>query len=300
MYLTSFYNYLEYEKRSSVHTLSAYRSDMDQFGQFLERAYQLSDIHLADHGHIRSWIVELMDKGLQARSVNRKLSTLKTYFRFLRRQGHTSEDPFKKVPAPKTGKRLPATVRPEQMDRLLDEVTFPDSYAGTRDHFMLEMLYGTGMRRSELAQLPVSAIDLTERQIRVMGKRKKERLIPFSARLARHIENYLLARTAHAPEGLEPNLILTDKGKAMRPQQLYTIVRKYLSLVTMQEQRSPHVLRHSFATHLSDGGADINAIKELLGHSSLAATQIYTHNSIEKLRAVYAQAHPKAKEPPVE
>lgn len=300
MHTQSFFHYLEYEKRSSAHTLAAYRSDLEQFIAFLERSFDGPPLAEIDHQHIRAWIVALMDEGLVARSVNRKLSTLKTYFRFLRKHNHLQGDPMRKVQAPKTGKRLPTTVRPERLALLLNELDFPDTFAGTRDKLILEILYGTGMRRSELAQLPVAAIDFDRREIRVLGKRNKERLIPVAPALLALIGGYLPEREAQLADPAIAELILTNSGKAMYPQQLYTIVKRELSRITTAEQRSPHVLRHSFATHLSDGGADINAIKELLGHAGLAATQIYTHNSIEKLREVYAQAHPKAKEAPPE
>ena len=298
MHHESFYQYLEFEKRSSVHTLAAYRSDLEQFEVFLNSQYEGTATTAVDHQHIRAWIVALMDNGLTARSVNRKLSTLKTYYRFLRKHGYLTTDPMRKVQAPKTGKRLPTTVRAERLELLLDELPFPNTFAGRRDKLILELLYGTGMRRSELTQLPVTAVDFDRREIRVLGKRNKERLIPISARLARLVAEYLPVRETQLADLTTQELILTNSGKAMYPQQLYSIVKRELSRITTAEQRSPHVLRHSFATHLSDGGADINAIKELLGHAGLAATQIYTHNSIEKLREVYAQAHPKAREVP--
>ena len=298
MHLTSFYQYLEYEKRSSAHTVAAYRTDLGQFSAFVAARYDEVPLTAVDHQHVRAWIVELMDRGLVARSVNRKLSTLKTYFRFLRKHHYIGHDPMRKVQAPRAGKRLPSTVRAERLTLLLDELDFPDTFAGRRDKLIVEMLYGTGMRRSELAQLPVSAIDFQRREIRVRGKRNKERLIPMAPALAALIADYLPERNKQVADPSTDSLILTNSGKTMYPQQLYTIVKRELSRVTTAEQRSPHVLRHSFATHLSDGGADINAIKELLGHAGLAATQIYTHNSIEKLREVYAQAHPKAREVP--
>lgn len=295
-YRQSFYQYLEYEKRCSAHTLAAYRSDLEQFATYLEG----EDLFAADHTHIRGWIVALMDRGLQARSVNRKLSTLKAFYAFLRKHEGLDRDPLRKVQAPRTGKRLPTTVRAERLDLLLDELDFPDSYAGRRDKLILEILYGTGLRRSELASLVVEAVDFDRRELRVLGKRNKERLVPLAPRLVGLLQTYLPERAEQVRSADVRELILTNKGTAMRPQQLYAIVRRELSRVTTTAQRSPHVLRHSFATHLSDAGADINAIKELLGHANLAATQIYTHNSIEKLREVYTQAHPKAKEAPPE
>lgn len=292
---TQFFQYLQFEKRYSAHTLKAYRSDMAQFFQYLQQRYDSLDIESLSHHHIRSWMVELVEQGITTRSINRKLSCLKTYFKFLRRQGLIDHNPMSKIQMPKVGKRLPTVVGEKQMARLFERVEFPDGFSGVRDRLLLELLYCTGMRRSECAALTVFDIDSERQQIRILGKGNKERIIPIPAHLARLIERYLEIRQQTFPENHIPQLLLTDKGEAVNTNHIYRLVKQYLSLVTTAEKKSPHVLRHSFATHMANNGADLNAIKLLLGHSSLAATQVYTHNSIETLRKVYQQAHPKAK-----
>ncbi len=289
-----FLDYLRYEKRFSPHTLTAYESDLGQFVEFLLKTYDLGDPAEIRHTHIRSWMVDLMEKGNVPRSVNRKLSCLKSFFKYLRKQGDITTNPMLKVIPPKTGKRLPEFVPEKSMSFLFEQVDFGEGHAGLRNRLVMEVLYCTGIRKSELIGLKTADVDFSANNIKVYGKGGKERLIPIARHLAELVEQYLAVRRAVYPGNGIPNLILTDKGEHLTPGIVYTIVKRYLSLVTTQEKRSPHVLRHSFATHLSNGGADLNAIKELLGHSSLASTQVYTHNSIEKLKKVYQQAHPKA------
>lgn len=295
-YEESFYQYLALERRFSPHTLSAYRRDLSQFIAFVGERFQVSEVGAVRHGHVRAWIVQQMQAGQSPRSINRRLSCLKSYFKLLRKRRLAANDPLKKVVAPRTGKRLPVFVPEPQVNQLLTRIEFGDDYQGLRDRVILEMLYATGLRRSELSLLKISDIDMGRFVLRVQGKGGKERIVPFAHYLARLIENFLEKRRAEHPGAGEPWLLLNRKSARMSPENIYSVVHKYLSLVTTAEQRSPHVLRHSFATHLSDHGADINAIKELLGHANLAATQIYTHNSIEKLRKVYEQAHPKSKD----
>lgn len=292
----TFFNYLGLERRFSPHTLSAYRRDLTQFTAFLSEQLQVTAIGEVRHGHIRAWIVHQMQAGQSPRSINRRLSCLKTYFKLLRKRRLLDRDPLQKVVAPRTGKRLPVFVPEPQVASLFTQIDFADDYLGQRDRLILEILYATGLRRSELSTLKINDIDLGRFVLRVIGKGGKERIVPFAHYLVRLMESYLTHRRDAFPGNAEPWLILNRKGQRMTPENVYSIVHKYLSLVTTAEQRSPHVLRHSFATHLSDHGADINAIKELLGHANLAATQIYTHNSIEKLKKVYEQAHPKSKE----
>lgn len=291
----SFYNYIRYEKRFSPHTIQAYQKDLEQFLTFLDQTLSLSNVQEVRHTHVRAWVVELLSSDIAASTINRKLSTLKTFFRFLRQRGRIEHNPMRKVTAPKTGKRLPVYVQAADLEQLFERVEFGDDFPGQRDRMLLELLYATGMRRSELIGLRLEHIDWSAGLLRVMGKRQKERLIPFSTALRRRLEAYLELRNRTFPDHHRQELLLTDQGAALYPKLVYNIVHRYLSFVTTIEQRSPHVLRHSFATHLSDNGADLNAIKALLGHSNLAATQIYTHNSIEKLKKVYQQAHPKAK-----
>ena len=290
-----FFNYLQYEKRFSPHTLIAYTKDLGQFTTFIETTYQIAAAGDINHFHIRSWMVDLMEKGNVARSINRKLSCLKTWFRFLRKQGEVTGNPMLKIVAPKTGKRLPVFVTEGAMSLLFEQVDFGSGLTGLRNRLIMEVFYCTGMRRSELLGLKVEDVIFSANQLRVFGKGGKERLIPVGRHLVELLETYIRERKAKFPQSPHPQLFLHENGQPMPSDHVYQLVKKYLSAVTTVEQRSPHVLRHTFATHLSNAGADLNAIKELLGHASLAATQIYTHNSIEKLKKVYQQAHPKAK-----
>lgn len=291
----SFLQYLEFEKRFSAHTILAYKKDLEQFFSFAEHTFELSDPTAIQHTHIRSWIVDLLGREIRPRSIRRKLSSLKSYFRFLQQRKIIQHDPMLKVVAPKIGKRLPVAVHAKNLGMLFDEVIFPVGFNGIRDRMLLELLYHTGMRRSELIALKWEDIDMVKQQFKVLGKGNKERIIPFGVELKTLLFSYKEERDTTFPSSEVEQLILTDKGRKLYPKLVYNIVKRYLSYVTTVEQRSPHVLRHSFATHLSENGADLNAIKSLLGHSNLAATQIYTHNSIEQLKKVYEQAHPKAK-----
>ncbi len=291
-----FLSYIRFEKRFSPHTITAYQNDLEQFQTYVFATYGEVSNKEISHIQIRSWIIKLMEDGMSPKSINRKLSTLKSLFQFLLKKEKIELDPMLKVISPKTGKRLPAFVEEQKMDLLLEEITFPEGFKGLRDKLLLEILYQTGIRRSELIHLQISDIDFQNQLIKVLGKGNKERLIPINRQLRLLINDYLALRKTTFPELLEiGQLFLTDKGKPMYPKFVYNLVKKYLSYVTTQEHRSPHILRHTFATHLSNNGADLNAIKELLGHSSLAATQIYTHNTIDRLKEIYQQAHPKAK-----
>lgn len=296
MRLPIFFAYIRFEKRFSEHTITAYESDLAQFQDFLQTTYEVSKDEDILHTHIRAWIVALLDQKVGARSINRKLSTLKSYFQFLVKRTVLAQNPMDKVIAPKVGKRLPVFIPQDRLEFLFEQVEFGTDYKGIRDRTMLELLYQTGMRRSELMNLTYQDIDLEQLTIKILGKGNKERLVPISHKLSRTLQEYMTVRSTHFPNELFNVLFLTEKGKKLYPKKVYSIVNHYLSMVTTEEQRSPHVLRHSFATHLSNNGADLNAIKELLGHSSLAATQVYTHNSIERLKQIYQQAHPKAKE----
>ena len=288
----SFISYLKAEKRYSQHTLTAYKGDLEQFFSFLETQYELRNVLLIKHIHVRSWIVHMMENEVKARSINRKISTLKSFFNFLKRRAKIKKNPMSKVISPKMPSRLPVFI-PEKllMHSLKDDYLIED-FPLRRDLLVLELLYQTGMRRSELIELRVQDIDRKKKRIKVYGKGGKERLIPVGKTLINKIEKYLDFRSVefeHPPE----ILLLTNKGKKMYPKFVYTIVHKYLSRISTMEKRSPHVLRHSFATHLASNGAELNAIKELLGHANLSATQIYTHNSIEKLKKIYRNSHPK-------
>jgi len=287
-----FLAHIQFEKRYSIHTVTAYRTDLDQFFKYILSQYGSESLSGISHFMIRSWLVSLIDQKISPRSVCRKLTTLKSFFRFCLKEGALETNPVSKITSPKTSKRLPVFVEKEKMARLLDQIDFKPGYSGMRDRLILEMFYMTGMRLSELMNLKEQDIDFTHQTIKVLGKRNKERLIPFNPKFSETLNTYLDGKKTTF-EGCD-QFFLTDKGTKMYPRLIYSIVNRYLSLVTTSEKKSPHVLRHTFATQLLDEGAELNAVKELLGHASLAATQVYTHNTIEKLKRIYKQAHPKA------
>lgn len=296
MHLRAFVHYLRYEKRYSEATVQAYERDWQQFWAFAEQQYELSDWADLRSIHLRSWVVQLMQAQLSASSIHRKISTLKTYHKFLCSTERLSNRPFPTVLLPKKQERLPTFVESDDLIRLHEQLSFAEGYVGWRDFLLLELLYSTGMRRSELIQLTWEQVVLQDRHLKVLGKGKKTRLIPFGGSLAQVLEQYRnIQEETFGPITGGDYVLYTDKGKPLYPKFVYNKVRHYLSGVTTVQKRSPHVLRHSFATHLLNNGADLNAVKELLGHASLASTQIYTHNSIEELKKVYQQAHPKAK-----
>ncbi len=291
----SFIHYLRYEKRFSPHTLTAYQIDLNQFSKFLALQFEIEQFTEVTHPIVRSWIVSMMDLKLSTRTINRKITVLKTYFRFLIKSGLVSDNPMTKVVSPKTSKRLPVYVEKSAMEKLLVEIKFEEGFEGARDRLILELFYNTGMRLAELINIKEVDFDTYNSTIKVLGKRNKERIIPVSSALGNQIKQYLaLLNAKFSASEKDENLFLNNKGKKPGPKFVYSIVNRYLSQVTTLEKKSPHVLRHTFATHMLNNGADINAVKELLGHSSLAATQVYTHNTIEKLKSVYKQAHPRA------
>lgn len=289
--IAAFFDFLQHEKRSSPHTVTSYKTDLDQFCKYLAFQYECEKPETASSAMLRSWVVSLMEENLNPTSINRKIASLRSYYSFLRKKRVIDQDPTKILSALKMRKKLPAYVEEKAMEMLFEDNGFTDDFEGLRDRSVLELLYGTGIRLSELIGLEVSDLDLSGRTIRVFGKRAKERIVPVSVSLVQILMKYLAVR---APEEDTKCLFLTDSGKAVYPVFVQRIVKKYLSAVTTLSQKSPHVLRHTYATHLLNRGADLNAIKELLGHSNLAATQIYTHNSIEKLKKTHQQAHPKA------
>ena len=289
----SFFSYIEYEKRYSKHTLEAYKSDLEQLTIFLAKN-ESSDAPFATHHDIRNWIVSMMEQKVSARSINRKISTLKSFYKFLMRKGEIKKSPLGKVQSPKTSKRLPVFVELPGIEKLLKEVEFPEGYEGLRDKMIIELFYGTGMRRNELINLKESDLDSYNSQIKVLGKGNKERLIPIHPDLRASIKNFVAEKKKLLEHQGDYYLIVNEKGKKLEPTTVYAVVKKYLNMVTTVDKKSPHVLRHTFATHLMNNGADINAVKELLGHTSLASTQVYTHNTIDKLKEIYRQAHPKA------
>ncbi|HIA07104.1 MAG TPA: integrase [Flavobacteriales bacterium] len=283
-----FLSYLKNEKRYSPLTVTAYTTDLTQFYNFIKAQYDLTRIEEVTHGLIRSWIVDMIDAGITTRSVNRKITTLKSYYKFLLREGIVKKNPMLKILPPKTSKKLPVFVEKSSMDELLDTVDFDEGGKGRRDKLIILLLYSTGIRLSELINLKVSDIDFNKGTLKILGKGNKERILPFSDNLKNEIKQYL--------DEVCPIewLFLTDKGKKLYAKLVYRLVNSYLRKVTTISKKSPHVLRHTFATHMLNNGADLNAIKEFLGHVSLSATQVYTHNTIKKLTNIYKQAHPKA------
>ncbi len=287
-----FLKYLQSEKRYSDHTIKSYRRDIMQFYEFLSSP--TSNI-ITDHNKIRTWIVHLFDSGMSARSIRRKISALKSFYKFLIRQGLIDFSPMDRIVLPKVDKPLPSFI-PESHTRQLINLKDFEDFIEMRDFLVVEILYWTGMRRSELVRLKISDIDFSNKHIKVLGKGKKERYIPIDQSLVDQIRHYERLKEEYF-EGHEYDktfLILSNTGRPAYPELINRVVKSFLEQLTTVEKKSPHVLRHSFATHLLNNGADINAIKELLGHSSLAATQVYTHNSFEKLKKIYKQAHPRA------
>lgn len=288
----SFLKYIQYEKRYSPKTILAYKTDLHQFQQFLNKEFDAAPIAEANHALVRSWVVNLVENKIDAASVNRKIACLRSYYKFLLRQGSIAKDPMSKIKILKTKKKLPHFVQEEEMSKALDHVDFKKNFEGLRDQLVLELLYGTGMRLSELIGLKDLAVNVKEKTLKVLGKRNKERIIPFAQNLVHLINDYRKVRNRDV-ERKNENLLVTDNGQPLYPVLVNRIVKKYLKYANV-EKKSPHVLRHTYATHLLNKGAEINAVKDLLGHASLAATQVYTHNSMEKLKKVFDQAHPKA------
>lgn len=290
-----FLEHLAYEKRCSGHTQQAYRHDLAQFQEFLASRGQ-EDITQATKRDVRSWIVALNQEGFKSVSINRKLSSLRTFFQFLLRQGKVSANPLKHIHALKKAKHLPHIFQEKNILQLFDVVDFSPEFSGLRDRLVLELLYGTGMRLSELLGLRWNQINIPQSEIRIFGKRQKERLVPIYPKLKQLITQYKLLIETQIPNQLNHQVvILTDSFNPAYPVLISRIVKKYLSVVSTEKKKSPHVLRHTFASHMLNSGAEINSIKELLGHSSLAATQVYTHTSVSKLLEAYDFAHPRAR-----
>lgn len=288
-----FLNYLRFERRYSDHTTRAYQTDLREFYFYLDSVYGLHSIQEVKALHIRSWMVQLTEAGRTATSIHRKISSLKSYCKYLLKIGALEKSPVARIVKPKQAKKLPITVDEPAIHRLFDEIVWPEGFVGQRDRLILAMLYSTGMRRAELVGLKLSDVDLGKKQLKVFGKRAKERIIPINSFLFIELNQYL-SDINKQEQSDHRMLLVDDRGKPVTAGFIYRKVTHYLSQVSTAEKRSPHVLRHAFATHLLDHGAELNAVKELLGHAGLAATQIYTHNSIEKLREVFKSKHPKA------
>jgi len=294
MMVEQFLTYLQHEKRYSSHTIQSYATDLDQFGDFMLKTYELP-LTEVKYVHVRDFMVCLMDNDISANSVSRKLSALRSFYKYLLREGIVGINPMSLVKAPKVPKKLPVFVDDTKLDLLLDsEEIFDDSFPSVRDRLIMETLFGTGMRLAELLSLKDSDVNFYDSTVRVLGKRNKERIIPIGRILSDQLKAYIALKTLQNFDNKTMCLIVTNKGAEAYPEFIRRIVQRYLTYISTQDKKSPHVLRHSYATSLLNRGADLNAIKELLGHASLAATQVYTHNSVERLKTIYKQAHPKA------
>ncbi|MEB0261747.1 MULTISPECIES: tyrosine-type recombinase/integrase [unclassified Mucilaginibacter] len=305
MFSDKFIQYISFEKRYSPHTVLAYKSDLEQFVLFLNPPNAIPQVtHPSEitHHDIRNWMVALMDNKLLARSVNRKIATLRKYFKFLLQEGEVTINPTSRITAPKSPKNLPTVVDADKLTGMLDgrmdaagdDPIFSNDFPGLRDKLVIEMLFGTGMRLAEITGIKDEDINWYESTVKVLGKRNKQRIIPLNNELIQLLKRYAEAKKGENFNNNSLMLLVTNKGASAYSKLIYLIVQKYLSHISTQDKRSPHVLRHTFATSLLNNGADLNAIKELLGHANLSATQIYTHNSVERLKSIYKQAHPKA------
>jgi integrase/recombinase XerC len=292
--IRSFIDYLQFEKHYSANTVRAYQDDLVNFFDYMALQFGVKALPEVSPPFIRSWLASLKDDGISSRSINRKISTLKSYYKFQIRSGTVEQSPMRAITSPKAGKRLPVYVEQGDMAALFGKIEFPDNWEGWTERLILTILYQTGMRLSELVNLREQQVDGSKRVIKVLGKGNKERVIPVGPALVNQIRWYCEKKAGELESPDRVYLLVGNKGKKLYPKYVYRAVRKYLGLVTTIEQKSPHVLRHTFATHLTNSGAELNSVKELLGHSSLAATQIYTHNTIEKLKDIYKKAHPKA------
>lgn len=290
----SFLQFLQIEKRYSLHTVRSYRNDLDQFANFLSDNEMLSDVNDITSHQIRAWIVYLIDNGISPVTVHRKISCLRRFYNYLRKEGIVKTDPLEKIVLPKQKKKLPVFVEEEALDRLFDSVNFGNDFSGLRNRTIIEMLYMTGIRRAELTEIRYEDVSLSDATVRVTGKRNKQRIIPLSQLFVTRLREYVGARNKIVSDTAGSWFFITDKGNKLYDKYVYNIVKAYLSMVTTIEKKSPHVLRHTFATHMLNRGADLNAIKEFLGHANLSATQIYTHNTFEKLKRIHKKAHPRA------
>ncbi len=289
-----FLEYLKFEKRYSPHTISAYHDDLIFFNDFLSTTFGNLLITEIKPTFIRSWLAHQKEHDISSKTINRRISALKSFFKFLLRQEVIETSPMTTIVSPKIKKRLPSFIEQKDTETLFQHVEFPDTWEGIMNKMILELLYCSGMRLSELISLKVSQVDLAKSVLKILGKGNKERIIPLSSEMKAIIEAYLLQKDVQFNHVRFEYLLVNEKGKKLYPKYVQLVVKKYLSLITTIDKKSPHILRHTFATHLMNCGAELNAVKELLGHSSLAATQIYTHNTIEKLKDIHKKAHPKA------
>jgi integrase/recombinase XerC len=290
----SFINYLKFEKRYSLHTIRAYEDDLISFFDYLEIQFGPTSLSNISAALVRSWLASLKDANLNSKSITRKISTLKSFFKYNIREGNIAQSPMVNIVSPKLNKRLPSFVEEKDVKRLFTENDFETSWKGITEEIILKVFYNTGMRLSELVNLKESQVNASSNTIKVLGKGNKERVIPVSAELIKGLREYIRLKKKDFEKPDHEYLFITEKGRRVYQKYVYRLVNEQLKNYTTIEKKSPHILRHSFATHLMNNGADLNAVKELLGHSSLASTQVYTHNTIEKLKEVYKKAHPKA------
>lgn len=289
--IETYSKYLTFTKRYSRHTVEAYQNDLEQFSQFLENIAPENNLISAKHAHVRHWLLSLVEQGIASRSVNRKITSLKSFYKFLQQQNIIEVNPAIKVESLRSEKKLPVFVKEDQIEFLFDEISFGSEYENFRNKIILELLYLTGIRLSELVNLKESDVDVSAKTLKVLGKRNKERIIPLDKLFVDRMQAFIIQKKLLFSNKY---VFLTKKGGQVYPKLIYRVVNKYLTMVSTQKKKSPHVLRHTFATHMLNNGADLNAIKEILGHANLSATEIYTHVSFEKLKSIYKQAHPRA------
>ncbi len=295
MPLKPFTDYLLLEKNYSGLTVNAYQKDLETFLEFIKVEYDTEGIKHINYSQIRSWIVYMVEKGLSNRSINRKISALNTYYKFLLKTGDINQNPLSKHKALKMSKKVQVPFSETEMTAVLDDLNFDDDFESIRNKLIIELFYSTGIRRIELVELTLTSVDIDNKMLKVLGKRNKERIIPLLNSVVKTISKYLISRNKLSSIIDTNSLFLTKKGFKIYETLVYRIINEYFSEASSKVKKSPHILRHSFATHLLNQGADLNAVKELLGHSSLAATQIYTHNSIAELKKVHIKAHPRSK-----
>ena len=290
--ITSFLEYLSLEKKYSVHTIKAYKRDLISFQNFCIESYQQEKISDINYSQIRSWIVDLVERKVSNRSVNRKISSLKSFYKYLQKIKIIQNNPLSSHKALKTSKKIQVPFSIKEVNEVLSNIVIEDSFETSRNKLIVALFYSTGMRRTELIQLKMNSINFSEKQLKVIGKRNKERLLPLLPSVLKSMHNYIKQRDLI--DSSEDYLFLTSKGNKLYETLVYRIINNYFSNVSSKLKKSPHILRHSFASHMLNEGADLNSVKELLGHSSLASTQVYTHNSLEQLKKVYKQAHPRS------
>ncbi|WP_242692069.1 tyrosine-type recombinase/integrase [Aridibaculum aurantiacum] len=292
--LQKFLEYLQFEKRYSQHTILSYKTDLYQLIDYLQYTYEGVPLQAVTATQVRSWLASMRNDKATAKTINRKISSLKSFFKFLMRSGELEKSPMATIVAPKINKRLPSFVAETEMATLQTHVEFPDDWKGITSKLIISLLYATGIRLNELITLKTQHVDLYNQQVKVLGKGNKERIIPVGKDVLDQVKAYLKLKKEQNLVNERDHLLVTEKGKSLYPKFVYLVVKEHLGYVTTLNKKSPHVLRHTFATHLTNNGADLIAVKELLGHSSLAATQVYTHNTIDKLKNIHKQAHPKA------